>query len=113
DPMIAKLAAWGMTRDEAIARLLNALAQTQLGGVINNRAFLMRVLDHKAFRAGTLATDFIARHKAALMARDYSNEELANLAAAWLLSGTASAATFASSGVEYSAWNHPRLAGMR
>src|SRR6185295_1801662 len=85
DPMIAKLAAWAPTRDEAIERLLNALAQTQINGVINNRAFLMRVLDHKAFRAGNTATDFIAKHKADLLAPDYSNEELANLSAAWML----------------------------
>jgi 3-methylcrotonyl-CoA carboxylase alpha subunit len=113
DPMIAKLAAWGPTRDEAITRLLNALGQTQISGVLNNRAFLVRVLDHQAFRAGITATDFIAKHKATLMTHDYSNEDLANLAAAWLLCSATSAATSASSGVEYSAWNHPKLAGMR
>jgi 3-methylcrotonyl-CoA carboxylase alpha subunit len=113
DPMIAKLAAWGPTREEAIARLLNALSQTQISGVINNRAFLMRVLDHKAFRDGITSTDFITKHKATLMTPDYSNEELASLAAAWLLTSTGSTTKSTSSGVEYSAWNNPRLAGMR
>jgi len=113
DPMLAKLAAWGSTREEAISRLLNALAQTQIGGVANNRAFLMRVLDHKAFRAGRLSTHFIAEHKDALLASECSDEETASLAAAYLLFGGAPARASASSGAEYSAWNDPRLAGMR
>ncbi len=110
DPMIAKLAAWGTTREEAIVRLRGALAQTQIGGVINNRAFLMRVLDSKAFRAGMTTTDFIARHKAALFA-EYSDEELAGFAAAYLLLAAAPVQAATSAGIEYSAWNHPRLAG--
>lgn len=113
DPMIAKLAAWGHTRPEAIKRMLNALAHTQIGGVINNRAFLMRVLSHEAFAAGHTSTDFINKHKDALFAQARSDDETAVLAAAYLLFGAAAAPAGNVSQTEHSAWNHPKLAGMR
>jgi 3-methylcrotonyl-CoA carboxylase alpha subunit len=112
DPMIAKIAAWGATRDEAINRLLNALSQVQIGGVANNRAFLMRVLDHEAFRVGKTSTDFIPKHKKELLAVEYSNDEMASLAAAYLLFGAVAASTETSQ-AEQSAWVNPKLAGMR
>jgi len=110
DPMIAKLAVWGATREEAINRLLNALSQTQISGVVNNRAFLMRVLDHEAFRAGKTSTDFIPKHKDALMAPKRSNDDIASLTAAYLLFNATASET---SQAEHSAWNNPKLAGMR
>ena len=111
--MIAKLATWGETREEAINRLLNALAQTRISGVTNNRAFLMRVLDHKAFRAGKTSTDFIPKHKNELLEQKRSDDETASLAAAYLLFGNAAAPASGASQTEHSAWNNPKLAGMR
>jgi 3-methylcrotonyl-CoA carboxylase alpha subunit len=113
DPMIAKIAAWGETREDAINRLLNALAQLRITGVVNNRAFLMRVLNHEAFRAGKTSTDFIPTHKEALFARDFSDDQIASVAAAYLLFGSTVAQASASSQTEHSAWNNPKLAGMR
>ncbi len=66
DPMIAKLIAHGATRDEAIDRLIGALDGTVVDGLKSNRAFLARLADHKAFRAGEVDTGFIARHMAEL-----------------------------------------------
>ncbi len=114
DPMIAKLAAWGETRDAAIASLHHALAETRIAGVINNIAFLMRVLGSKPFRDGKTATDFIQKHQAILAAPELTDAELARLAACYLLGNTATAAqTSTAAGAEYSAWTHPKLAGMR
>lgn len=113
DPMIAKLAAWGQTREEAINRLLNALGQARIGGVTSNRTFLMRVLAHEAFRVGDTSTDFIPKHKKALLAPERSDDETASLAAAYLLFGSAFAPASNPSQAEHSAWNHPKLAGMR
>jgi 3-methylcrotonyl-CoA carboxylase alpha subunit len=67
DPMIAKLVSHGRDRDEAIARMLAALADTAVEGVATNVAFLRRVLDHPAFRAGDIHTGFAAEHAAELM----------------------------------------------
>lgn len=115
DPMIAKLAAWGFTRDEAVRRMLNALGQTVVSGVTNNRAFLMRVLSHAEFLAGRTSTDFIPKHKAGLFPQERGDDETASLAAAYLLfgAGVAAAANEGTAVVEHSAWNHPKLAGMR
>ncbi len=66
DPMIAKVIAHGATRAEAIDRLVGALDATVVDGLKSNRAFLARLADHPAFRAGEVDTGFIARHMASL-----------------------------------------------
>ncbi len=65
--MLAKLIAWGETREEARQRLLAMLAETSVGGVRSNLAFLRRILGHPAFAAAELDTGFIARHEADLL----------------------------------------------
>jgi len=67
DPMLGKLIAWGENREDARLRLLAMLAETHIGGVRTNLAFLRRVLGHPAFAAAELDTDFIPRHEAELM----------------------------------------------
>jgi acetyl/propionyl-CoA carboxylase alpha subunit len=62
DPMIAKLIAHGTTRDEAIAKLRAALAETEVGGVTTNLPFLRWLVAHPAFRAGDTTTDFLTRY---------------------------------------------------
>jgi len=62
DPMIAKVIAFGPTRAVAIDRLVGALDGTIVEGLKSNRAFLARLADHPAFRAGEVDTGFIARH---------------------------------------------------
>ena len=68
DPMIAKVIAHGATREEAIDRLVGALDATVVSGLKCNRAFLARLADTAAFRAGDVDTGFIARHAAELTA---------------------------------------------
>ena len=62
DPMIAKLIAHGPTRAEALARLEDALAETEVGGVTTNLPFLRWLVAHPAFRAAELSIDFLERH---------------------------------------------------
>ena len=62
DPMIAKVIAHGTTREDAIAKLANALSTAEIAGVRTNNAFLIRSLRHRAFIAGEIDTGFIARH---------------------------------------------------
>ena len=61
DPLIAKLAAWAPTRDEAIARLRGALAEYHIGGIKTTIGFFREVLNDPDFRAGNFNTGFIAR----------------------------------------------------
>lgn len=63
DPMIAKVIAWGETRDKAADHLARALMSAEVAGVRTNLAFLIDLLRHKAFLAGEVDTGFIDRHK--------------------------------------------------
>jgi acetyl-CoA carboxylase biotin carboxylase subunit len=67
DPMLAKLIAWGADRQAAIARAIEALEQFPVLGVRTNVEFLIRTLDHHAFRSGDTHTGFIDDHLAALL----------------------------------------------
>lgn len=67
DPMLAKLIAWGETREDARLRLVAMLAETTVAGVKTNRHFLQRLLGHGAFADARLDTGFIGRHEAALL----------------------------------------------
>ena len=62
DPMIAKLVAHGPTRDEALARLADALADTEVSGVTTNLPFLRWLVAHPALRAGETTTAFLIEH---------------------------------------------------
>jgi acetyl/propionyl-CoA carboxylase alpha subunit len=59
DPMIAKLIARGTTREAALDALAAALAETEVGGVTTNLAFLRWLVAHPAFRDGRVSTAFL------------------------------------------------------
>jgi acetyl/propionyl-CoA carboxylase alpha subunit len=62
DPMIAKLIAHGPTRAEALARLADALAETEVAGVTTNLPFLRWLVSHPVVRAGEATTAFLTEH---------------------------------------------------
>jgi acetyl/propionyl-CoA carboxylase alpha subunit len=62
DPLIAKLIAFGPTREEALDRLASALDQTEVGGVVTNLPFLRWLVAHPALRAGRTTTAFLTDH---------------------------------------------------
>jgi acetyl/propionyl-CoA carboxylase alpha subunit len=62
DPMIAKLIAHGSTRDEALDRLAEALAETEVGGVTTNLPFLRWLVRHPLVRAGRTTTAFLVEN---------------------------------------------------
>jgi geranyl-CoA carboxylase alpha subunit len=61
DPLLAKLIAWGVDRDEARRRLLRCVEDSRVFGVATNRAFLAATLRNPEFAAGEATTGFIAR----------------------------------------------------
>ena len=67
DPMIAKLVAHGSDRSAAIDRMLTALGEFRIEGIVTNIDFLRRVIDHDAFRAGNTHTGFVDEHRSDLM----------------------------------------------
>ena len=60
DPMIAKLCAYGKTRNAAIDRMRRALDEFYVRGVSHNVPFLAALMAHPRFVAGNLTTNFIA-----------------------------------------------------
>jgi len=67
DPLLAKLAVWAGTREEATARMIRALREYDVGGIRTNIGFFRQILEDPEFRGGRLHTAFIdeffARHQ--------------------------------------------------
>jgi 3-methylcrotonyl-CoA carboxylase alpha subunit len=66
DPMIAKLIVWDRSRDAALARMRQALAQYRVVGVANNVEFLSRLVSVPSFVNADLDTALIEREQANL-----------------------------------------------
>ncbi len=63
DSMIAKIIAWGEDRDEALARLRRAMADTMvvIDGGTTNQGFLLELLDRPEVRSGEVDTTWLDR----------------------------------------------------
>jgi 3-methylcrotonyl-CoA carboxylase alpha subunit len=85
DPMIAKLIAWGTSRQAALARLARALERTEVAGLRSNIGFLERLVRHPGFAAGEVDTGFIDRHLHDLVEEALPPALMALAAEAWLL----------------------------
>jgi urea carboxylase len=59
DPMVAKIIAKGMTREDARDKLLAALAATELHGIETNLAYLRQVLADAVFAEGRQTTRYL------------------------------------------------------
>jgi 3-methylcrotonyl-CoA carboxylase alpha subunit len=62
DPMMAKLIAYGETREQAIHRMLAALKHYAIGGVKSNLSFLQAIIQAPQFMAADLSTDFLKEY---------------------------------------------------
>ena len=75
DPMIAKLIAHGETREDARARLADALDEAVVWPLRSNAGFLVELLDHPDVAAGRVDTGLIAREGETLMPSPLPSEE--------------------------------------
>ena len=62
DPLLAKLIVSAESRERAVDRALAALHSFPVLGIRTNIPFLIRILDHPAFRSGRVHTGFIDQH---------------------------------------------------
>jgi geranyl-CoA carboxylase alpha subunit len=60
DAMLAKVICWGRDREEARRRLVRALSQTRLLGLVTNKRFLVQLLNEPTFIQGETTTAFIS-----------------------------------------------------
>jgi len=83
DPLIAKIIAWGGTREQALARMRRALAETAVRGTVRTvQPFLLRVLSDPAFVRGDADTGIVARLLSTPAPRDAHRDRLVAVAAA-------------------------------
>src|SRR5205814_565710 len=68
DPLLAKLIAWGETRDIAIQRMRRALSELVIVGVPTSQAFHLRVMDDTEFLKGEIDITYLERAGARLLA---------------------------------------------
>ena len=62
DPMIAKVIAWGETREQARQRLVRAIEDCEILGPVTNKHFLAATLRHASFADGSATTAFIGNN---------------------------------------------------
>jgi len=70
DSMVAKLIVHGSTREQALARLDQALAQTRIVGLTTNVQFLRHILKTDSFATAKLDTALIQREEKVLFAQE-------------------------------------------
>ncbi len=59
DSLLVKVTSWSRSWEDAANKASRALKELKLQGVKSNRTFLLNVLNHEQFRAGTCDTGFI------------------------------------------------------
>jgi acetyl-CoA carboxylase biotin carboxylase subunit len=85
DPLLAKLAVWAPTRDQALARLERALGEYLVVGIETNLAFLERLIATPEVAAGVYDTGFVERRAGELSRRRAEDDDPAHWAAAAVL----------------------------
>ena len=68
DPLLAKLIAWGETREVAIQRMRRALNELVIVGLPTSQSFHLRVMDDSAFIKGDIDITYLERAGARLLA---------------------------------------------
>ncbi len=85
DPMLSKVIAWGIDRDEAIVRMQRALGEYQISGVVTNIPVFRWILNQKIFLDGTFDINFLDNDFMPLVPdkwKDTSSVEYEDIAAA-------------------------------
>ena len=85
DPMLAKLCVWGKDRHAAIDRMISALKNYRIKGLMTTIPFELAVMENEVFRDGYFDTGFIEEHFDPNVLNEMRNkyEELAAVIAAY------------------------------
>ncbi|MDX1939446.1 MAG: acetyl-CoA carboxylase biotin carboxylase subunit [Saprospiraceae bacterium] len=62
DPLLSKLIVWGINRDAAIRRMLDAISMYEIKGVATTLPFGKFVMEHDAFITGHFDTNFVKQY---------------------------------------------------
>jgi len=75
DPLIVKLAAWGLNRDESIQRMKNALNEFVIDGVKTTIPFHKKIMEDECFLKGDIHINFIEERIGELLPERVLEEE--------------------------------------
>ena len=75
DPMLAKLITYGKTREEAIEKMIQAIADYKVKGIQTTLPFGKYVMEHEAFRSGQFDTNFVKQFYNVNLLKEQYNEE--------------------------------------
>ena len=75
DPMLAKLIAYGENREIVLARMIRALQEYRIAGVITNISACISLIQHKEFYKGNINTGFINTYFGDGFPQNISDEE--------------------------------------
>lgn len=82
DPLISKVITWGISREEAIARMKRVFNEYQICGIQTTIPFFRKILNHPVFIRGCYNTHFIQEFESSLLEKDDEQlEEIALIAA--------------------------------
>jgi acetyl-CoA carboxylase biotin carboxylase subunit len=79
DPLISKLVCWSVTRQSAINRMIRALSEYIIGGLITNISCLKIIIDNPSFRKGDININFLNDDFMNSIKEFKNNEELTEL----------------------------------
>jgi acetyl/propionyl-CoA carboxylase alpha subunit len=83
DPLIAKLATWGLSRQEAIRRMRNALEEFKIEGVKTTIPFHKQIMEDEDFLKGAIHINFVdERIEKLIPVKALTEEEIVALIAA-------------------------------
>jgi acetyl/propionyl-CoA carboxylase alpha subunit len=108
DPLIAKLSAWGRTRQEALERLKRALSEFQVAGVTTNIPLVKAVCNNINFINGSYDINFMEKEfTGELQNRAVSSNEIENAVViiSSLLKVRSSSTEFKNSITDNNKWN--------
>ena len=80
DPMISKLITYADDRQSAINRMLRALSEYHIAGIVNNIPFLKTILDDIRFRKGKIDINFVERNLIELIKKEHDQSDIEDAA---------------------------------
>ncbi|MFT5913677.1 MAG: propionyl-CoA carboxylase alpha chain [Flammeovirgaceae bacterium] len=114
DPMIAKLTTFGKNREEAIGRMLRAIAEYEITGIQTTLSFCKFVLEHEEFTSGRFSTKFVEEFFSPEKLDSTDNKEELEIAVALVQKlmeekKSKKSASTISNGVSKSTWKERRM----
>ena len=109
DPLISKLITFGESREHARKRMLRAISEYSIGGVLNTLPFGRFVMNHPDFIKGNYNTNFVAQHYKPTMEHKKNESQIAAILGTKILESQKSDGMNTASMKSMSKWRQRRV----